>query len=283
MATDYFKSTKSPATTVINPASNLPGSGVSGLADRKQSGFKPSTGKLTLTGGSGYNRHHSLYVDGDVFISDNIMYAGSGGWATLDAIPSLELYVKGNIYIKNTVTNLDGLFVAQPKDDGSKGKIYTCANGSGDLFAAGDLFAQCRQKLKVNGSFIAQETKFLRTAGTLSDVDTVPGTPVSSTGGTPAFNFKWTSYPPDKDPTKTKCVLVNEPSDPDTWSDNELCSATDYSLKWYYGGPSVAQRLERSVRAGTIPMNHQQKHGMTTIYVLRQDRICSYNSATLVR
>ncbi|MBL8910668.1 MAG: N-acetylmuramoyl-L-alanine amidase [Archangium sp.] len=33
------------------------------------------------------------------------------------------------------------------------------------------------------------------------------------------------------------CVNLNEPSDPDTWTDNFLCSATDYGFRWSYTGP----------------------------------------------
>lgn len=33
------------------------------------------------------------------------------------------------------------------------------------------------------------------------------------------------------------CVQVNEPSDPDTWNDNYLCSADDWGLRWSYAGP----------------------------------------------
>ena len=33
------------------------------------------------------------------------------------------------------------------------------------------------------------------------------------------------------------CVQLNEPSDPDTWSDNYLCSDDDWGLRWSYAGP----------------------------------------------
>lgn len=238
MATDYFNSTKKHDTQVTNPVSSQ---AVNGLPDRQQSGFKPS-GKLTLTGGTNYNSHHSLYVDGDVFISDNIAYGGSGGWANLDAIPSFALYVKGNIYIKNSVNKLDGLYVAQPKDDGSGGgKIYTCADASGNLFGSGNIFTQCRNQLKVNGSFIAQETKLLRTAGTLSDVPVAanasPGTPGSDGIRDGAYTFAWWLLPGIQT-GRSKCLAMDESSDPN-WpkpSDNQFCYNSDHTLKWYSGG-----------------------------------------------
>ena len=33
------------------------------------------------------------------------------------------------------------------------------------------------------------------------------------------------------------CVNLNEPSDPHTWTDNFLCSATDFGFRWSYAGP----------------------------------------------
>lgn len=147
------------------------------LPDRQQSGYKPAGGKFALNGGTNFDRRHSLFIEGDVVINNDIVYANSGGWASLGNIPSLALYVKGNIYIKNTVKNLDGLYVAQPKDDGSGsgGNIYTCAKDNGVLFADNELDPQCDTKLKVNGAFIAQQTKLLRTGGTLSDVPIITG------------------------------------------------------------------------------------------------------------
>jgi hypothetical protein len=33
------------------------------------------------------------------------------------------------------------------------------------------------------------------------------------------------------------CVNVNEPSDPDTWSDNFFCTDRDVGMRWSYAGP----------------------------------------------
>lgn len=34
-----------------------------------------------------------------------------------------------------------------------------------------------------------------------------------------------------------RCVNLDEPSDPDTWNDNFLCTADDWGLRWSYAGP----------------------------------------------
>ncbi|MFO0594273.1 MAG: N-acetylmuramoyl-L-alanine amidase [Myxococcaceae bacterium] len=33
------------------------------------------------------------------------------------------------------------------------------------------------------------------------------------------------------------CVNVNEPSDPDSWADNQLCSTQDFGFRWSFAGP----------------------------------------------
>jgi hypothetical protein len=33
------------------------------------------------------------------------------------------------------------------------------------------------------------------------------------------------------------CVNVNEPDDPDSWSDNYFCSANDLGMQWSSSGP----------------------------------------------
>ncbi|WP_224367367.1 hypothetical protein [Hyalangium versicolor] len=37
--------------------------------------------------------------------------------------------------------------------------------------------------------------------------------------------------------SKSYCTLVNEPADPNTWSDNYLCSSINHSLQWSHSGP----------------------------------------------
>lgn len=246
MATDYFNSTKRPETAIQNRSTPLNVN--TELADRQQSGFKPPSGtKLRLNGGANYDRHHSLYIEGDVFISNDITYntGGADGWGTLSEIPSFALYVKGNIYISAGVTRLDGLYVAQPNGNAG-GKIYTCATpADGSLYGPTQIFDACRTQLKVNGAFVAQETKLLRTAYTLSDVP-VAASAVPEIPGAAAFagidNGAYAAAPahyPAVQAGRSKCFNFIEPADPN-WSnaDNRFCYNSNHTLKWYHGGPS---------------------------------------------
>jgi hypothetical protein len=110
-----------------------------------------------------------IYVNGNVHINNNIVYAHAdepNGWGQPEAITSLQLIVKGNIYVDPEVHRLDGLYVAQPKDDGSGGTIYSCFDGNGlpnyNLYNTA-----CRSQLVVNGSFVAQSVYLMRSFSSL--------------------------------------------------------------------------------------------------------------------
>jgi len=131
-------------------------------------------GSLTINN----NQQVAIYVDGDVYLNGNITFGGAR--TTAEQLPYFALIVRGNIYIDNDVTRLDGVYVAQPTqfipdltvtgvDTVTKGTIYTCVQGSNVLYTNATIYANCSNQLVVNGSLIAQNVKFLRTFGTLKD------------------------------------------------------------------------------------------------------------------
>lgn len=174
-ASDYFKETQYPdndltkKTPSTATTANLSEFNV--LAkDKQQTIIRPEgADRLHFVGDNvaTFNYHHTVYVEGDVFIENNIMYKSSG-WANIGEIPSFALIVKGNIYIDRGVSQLDGLYVAQPIADGSKGRIYTCSRAAGPVIDATGLFTECGAaggvpKLTVNGAFIASRVILNRT------------------------------------------------------------------------------------------------------------------------
>lgn len=108
-----------------------------------------------------------VYVDGNLTISSNITYSGSGGWQNPNAIPSITFIVKGNIYIGKTVSVLDGTYIAESDSTqaGPSGTIYTCTNATID---ESDLYAQCNTQLSIHGTFMADHIKWQRAYGTLN-------------------------------------------------------------------------------------------------------------------
>jgi hypothetical protein len=152
------------ATTSVNV------SAIDGVKSYKPGGA--GTGTLTLSALILIIRgkYVILYVDGNVVISNNLIMESSG-WTTTDSIPTFDLIVKGNIYVQNNVNQLDGWYIAQPKNDGTKGEITTCAKPGGGLYnlASSELYTNCATQLVINGSFTAKKVHFLRTANSLRD------------------------------------------------------------------------------------------------------------------
>jgi len=108
-----------------------------------------------------------IYVAGDIYIKDDIMYTPSslGAPWSIDSMPSLIVKASGNIYIDPGVTRLDGTYEAA-------GSIYTCGKieSPGVFKPVGqtdDIWTTCKNQLMVVGSFVANKINFLRTYGTL--------------------------------------------------------------------------------------------------------------------
>lgn len=172
----------------------LPGT-VGGMSDGAYSG----TGDITLGGGTvNSNNHIDVYVDGDVFISGNITYGGSGSW-TSASIPSFRLIVRGDIFIDNDVSQLDGLYVAQA-NGAAGGNIYTCALDFTPLALNGALASTCdNASLTINGGLVANRVHLSRTVGTLRQSSAAEGP--SSTNIAEVINFGpslWIPQPVDR-------------------------------------------------------------------------------------
>ena len=147
----------------------------------------------------------ALYVTGDVYISSNIAYflpvpwSFSPGSAGSSTVPSFTLVVTGgNIYIAPGVTQLDGIYVAKATN-ATNGKIYTCGTPVSSFapMPISSLYTSCNNQLTINGAFVANQVKLMRTYGSLrNDRAGAPGpcanAGIPSTLGTcsaEVFNF----------------------------------------------------------------------------------------------
>lgn len=176
---DYYA--EKPAST----SAMLPSASVSDFT----TGDYAATGTVTLSGGNiNPSQKTTLYVDGDLYITGpTISYAGN--WA-YGQIPMFKVIVRGNIYIGSGVTRLDGLYVAQPLSDLSKGYVYTCATSAAPpTLAAGAFYNSCStNRLTVNGSIVSRSIQFLRTSGTLRNSGT-DETNASNSRAAETFNY----------------------------------------------------------------------------------------------
>ena len=137
--------------------------------------FQPTTGSpLVINGGTNLTGKTMIFVNGDVEITGNITLSSSG-WTNVAQIPNLYIVSNGNIFIDSSVTNLQGVYVAQANPSTTKGDIFTCTNGY-SMYASSALFANCSSQLNVTGAFVANEIRFERTKGTQSGIgaDNVP-------------------------------------------------------------------------------------------------------------
>ncbi len=138
----------------------------------------PPSGTATLSGGTNIVGRKTIYVDGNVVLKGDFSYATPDAWVNENAIPSLFIIARGNIYVDKDTAQLDGVYVAQPKNvaNPTDGRIYTCANDTTPV-ALDSVFTSCNKTLTINGAFIAVQAKLLRTYGSLrhANADEQPG------------------------------------------------------------------------------------------------------------
>lgn len=207
--------------TPLANATGLPSTNVGALP----SGSYTETGDITLNAGQiGLGKNVSIFVKGNVYITgapgSGITYQGAGGgWALTPTgsnpsnVPSFSLVVEGgSIYIDPNITELDGLYTAEPTSTTSPdGKIYTCAPGIGPIPSSfvDNMYSTCKNQLTVYGNFVADEVKLMRTFGSLRDDTPTPAV----TTPTPAAP----SEPPQRRPVPLYNYLCNRGSPTQYW------------------------------------------------------------------
>lgn len=140
--------------------------------------YQPPAGSaLTINGGTiNSSVNQTIYVKGNVYITNNICYLTCGGdpnFGSVPTIPSLFIIASGNILIAPNVSQLDGAYIAQPNSASNTGIINTCAENSTTAYPVsvavgnGDIFTNCNTQLTVNGAFVAGTILLDRSYGSL--------------------------------------------------------------------------------------------------------------------
>jgi hypothetical protein len=130
----------------------------------------PGGGTLTINASSvADGTNQAIYVEGDVYISGNIIFTGADRAGRLIRdVPSLYVIAHGgNIYIDKSVTRLDGIFIAQPKN-GVGGTVDTCARING-AYSTAEIYgnAYCNRQLVVNGAVVSKKLNLNRSYSSL--------------------------------------------------------------------------------------------------------------------
>ncbi len=115
----------------------------------------------------------TIFVEGDVYIKDNILNASSNpsdryyGFSDMGLI---QIIARGNILIDPTVTRIEAMLVAYPNTNGSGGGIDLCASPDSDPLSH---YRACdTNRLRIYGALVAQRIYFSRITGTLNNEPT---------------------------------------------------------------------------------------------------------------
>lgn len=158
---DYFTTTRDAS---LNQGT-LNGGNVPANRDRIQY-FGLASGNILNPTQINHGTQVGVFVDGDVFINGNITYA-NGSRVDVTDLPNFVLIVRGDIKIGRTVTELNGTYVAQPRNNGTGGRIFTCAPSASGTYGASNIYQECQTPLTVYGSLVAKTIRFGRMNGTV--------------------------------------------------------------------------------------------------------------------
>jgi hypothetical protein len=141
-ATDFYNNGVGNATTGLNYptdvtngnlTSDLDKSGTYKIGTDGSPAYIDLASSSQLTLGTSPAQQTILYVDGDVYIGNNICYGTGTTCSTYSSInpsslanvPLFELIVKGNIAVAPNVTRLDGIYVAEPNSSSQYTKDHS--------------------------------------------------------------------------------------------------------------------------------------------------------------
>ena len=150
-----------------------------------------STAATVLSGNTTINAGASVvvFITGNAYINHNIVYGGHNA----ANIPKFALIAKGNIYVDPSVTQLDGLYIAQPAQS-NFGNAATVSSNDGTFWSCHDsdstktkldspFLNNCQQVLTVNGAVIAKRVQLTRVNASNSAREVFNYTPEMVIGG----------------------------------------------------------------------------------------------------
>lgn len=172
---DYYSKLPSPAPPGLASLSSSTPSGVYTASAGGGTNYALNNSVVTL----GLGIKITIYVDGNVFIGQNIVYQLD----KVNNVPKFALVAKGNIYIDPGVTQLDGLYIAQPLSNSTTaGDIWTCHLNNTDPIHYTFPATACTNQLVINGALVAKQVNFMRVKGDVASASTSEDTPSEGIG-----------------------------------------------------------------------------------------------------
>jgi hypothetical protein len=131
-------------------------------------------------------------------------------------------------------------FAADPKNCGSCGRACS-TNHVAALCSGGQCTGACQegfQDCNLDRATDGCEVDTTNDPANCGSCNTpCPGTTCLS-GTCEKIQFTWSAA--GRLPPPAFCIQINEPSDPDTWTDNYLCTQRDFGLEWSFAGKDPA-------------------------------------------
>ena len=123
------------------------------------------------------NLKATIYVEGDVYITSNIINDSTGRWHDPSEIGYITIIARGDINIAPDVERIDALLVAYPRLSGGTdgGVIRTCYYDS--INAQFGHFRTCDRQLTINGALVAEKVLLGRVYGSVNLETNYPANP----------------------------------------------------------------------------------------------------------
>lgn len=168
---DYFAARPATATAIANTSGAIASQFVATNSDPQKIEYFTTTGPLILSGTpTAVNGVRKVfYIDGTLTINSNITTSTS--WTNRNQVPYV-MFIARDIVINGGVTQLDGVFAAQPGGGGT-GTISTCQTPN---------YGTCTNGLVINGAFVANRVNLWRTRGSLRHARVNEGRPGVTAG-----------------------------------------------------------------------------------------------------
>ena len=149
--------------------------------DRKRFNLPGETLEITNGAVDSLNLKATVYVNGDVHITSDIINNQGAVWRDPSEIGYLTIIAHGNIYIDKGVGRIDALLVAYPRESGgvvTDGTVMTCYY-PGIVADDGSVvhFHTCDNQLTINGAIVAEKILFGRTYGSVKLETGYPASP----------------------------------------------------------------------------------------------------------